>query len=260
MSKKAVIISINSDIGYYFAEKLIKQNYKIIGTYRKFSSRLKKLKKNGVILKKINFSKNISKNQIQNILKYSKGWNLLLNFVGNQKPIGKISNLKDKEIIESFNVNFVSQFIITKEMLKLRKKNSFVLFFAGGGVNNPTKYYSPYTISKIALIKLVELLDFEIKDSRFSIIGPGWVNTKIHKATLKSNHSGKNRELTKKKLKSKKLTSMEQIYNFFQWLYSQNKKVSSGRNFSVVHDKYNKFLQKKLFKNSNLFKLRRSGN
>ena len=63
-----------------------------------------------------------------------------------------------------------------------------------------------------------------------------------------------------RKLKSKKLTSMEQIYNFFQWLYSQNKKVSSGRNFSVVHDKYNKSLQKKLFKNSNLFKLRRSGN
>lgn len=180
--------------------------------------------------------------------------------MGSQKPIGKIENLKNSEIIQSFNINFLSQFIITKEILRYRNKNSFSLFFAGGGVNNATKYYSTYTLSKIALIKFVELLDFEIKDARFTIIGPGWVNTKIHNATLQSDKSGKNKQLTLKKLKSKKLTTMEEIFNFFEWLYSEKKHIVSGRNFSVVYDKNIKQLKKRLIKDQNFFKLRRSGN
>ena len=260
MSKKAILISINSDIGYFFAEKLIKKNYKIIGTYRKYNKRLSDLKKKGVILKKIDFSKDLSKKIIQNIVKECNKWDLLLNFVGDQRPIGKILDLKNKEIIKSFNINFLSQFIITKEILKYRNKNSFVLYFAGGGVNNATKYYSSYTLSKIALIKLVELLDFEIRDTKFTIIGPGWVNTKIHKATLQSSKAGKNKQLTKKKLKSKKLTSMDEIFKFFEWLHTEKKKIISGRNFSVVYDKNINKLKKKLSKNENFYKLRRSGN
>jgi len=260
MSKKAILISINSDIGYFFAVKLIKKNYKIIGTYRKYNKRLLDLKKKGVILKKVDFSKDLSKKIIRNIVKECNKWDLLLNFVGDQRPIGKILDLKNEEIIKSFNVNFLSQFIITKEILKYRNKNSFVLYFAGGGVNNATRYYSSYTLSKIALIKLVELLDFEIRDSRFTIIGPGWVSTKIHKATLLSNKAGKNKQLTKEKLKSKRLTSMDEIFNFFEWLYTEKKKIISGRNFSVVYDKDINKLKKKLSKNENFFKLRRSGN
>ena len=40
-----------------------------------------------------------------------------------------------------------------------------------------------YTLSKIASIKAVELLDAE-KDTKFTILGPGWVKTKIHKSTI----------------------------------------------------------------------------
>ena len=192
MIKKAILISINSDIGYFFAEQLLKENFKIVGTYRTYNKRLSNLKKKGVILKKIDFSKKLSNKIIQNLIKSCQNWDLLLNFAGDQNPIGKILTLKNIEIIKSFNINFLAQFIITKEILKFKKRNSFVLFFAGGGVNSATMNYSTYTLSKIALIKLVELLDFEVKNTKFSIIGPGWVNTKIHNSTLISNKAGKN--------------------------------------------------------------------
>ena len=120
--------------------------------------------------------------------------------------------------------------------------------------------YSTYTLSKIALIKLVELLDFEVKNTKFSIIGPGWVNTKIHNSTLISNKAGKNKKLTIDKLKSNNLTSMNEIFNFFKWLYTQKKSIISGRNFSVVYDKNLNKLKKNLVKDQNFFKLRRKGN
>ena len=44
---------------------------------------------------------------------------------------------------------------------------------------------------------MVELLDAEIIDTTFSILGPGWVKTKIHDSTLKAgNAAGKNYEKT----------------------------------------------------------------
>ena len=260
MTKKAILISINSDIGYFFAEKLLKENFKIIGTYRTYNKRLSNLKKKGVILKKIDFSKKLSNKIIQNLIKSCRNWDLLLNFAGDQNPIGKILTLKNTEIIRSFNINFLAQFIITKEILKFKKRNSFVLFFAGGGVNSATMNYSTYTLSKIALIKLVELLDFEVKNTRFSIIGPGWVNTKIHNSTLISNKAGKNKKLTIDKLKSSNLTSMNEIFDFFKWLYAQKKPIISGRNFSVVYDKNLNKLKKNFIKDQNFFKLRRKGN
>ena len=61
-----------------------------------------------------------------------------------------------------------------------------VLMFAGPGTNNAPKDYSALTISKIALIKMVELFDAEIIDTSFSILGPGWVKTKFHDSTIQS--------------------------------------------------------------------------
>ena len=85
-------------------------------------------------------------------------------------------------------------------ILKNNKKKRKILFFAGGGTNNAVKYYSSYTLSKILLIKFAELLDYEEKID-ISILGPGWINTKIHEATLKSKiKKFKNKAITKKYL------------------------------------------------------------
>ena len=59
-----------------------------------------------------------------------------------------------------------------------------MITFAGGGTNSAPRYNSSYVSSKIALTKSMELLDAEYEDTRFSILGPGWVKTKIHTEML----------------------------------------------------------------------------
>ena len=48
----------------------------------------------------------------------------------------------------------------------------------------PFDNYSAYCVGKLLLIKMTELLDSECPDLQVSIIGTGWVNTKIHRQTL----------------------------------------------------------------------------
>ena len=137
-----------------------------------------------------------------------------------------------------------------------------MILFAGGGTNSATKYYSAYTISKIALIKMCELLSAEILDIRFSIVGPGWVKTKIHDATLTAGErAGKNYEKTKFKLQSDELTTMKDVLDCCDWLISSPRELISGRNFSTVFDKWGtEELFEALIRDSDMYKLRRHGN
>ena len=122
------------------------------------------------------------------------------------------------------------------------------MFFSGSGTNGPKNNYSAYTLSKILLIKFVELLDSEEKKVIAGILGPGFIKTKIHK---------------NKKIKTSKneINKMKKIVNFIYWFFSQPKNIVGGRNFSLVSDKLeSKRIIKLLKSNKDNFKLRRYGN
>jgi NAD(P)-dependent dehydrogenase (short-subunit alcohol dehydrogenase family) len=137
-----------------------------------------------------------------------------------------------------------------------------VLFFSGGGTNNATTYYSAYTVSKIALIKMCELLDAELPGCRFMILGPGWVKTKIHEATLRAGgRAGANYQRTIEKLGGSECTPMENVLDCCDWLIELPRNLVSGRNFSVVFDRWGEpELEKKLAAEPHMYKLRRFGN
>jgi NAD(P)-dependent dehydrogenase (short-subunit alcohol dehydrogenase family) len=134
--------------------------------------------------------------------------------------------------------------------------------FAGGGTNSATSHYSAYTISKIASIKMIELLDFEIEDCKFSIIGPGWIESKIHNATLSAGRlAGDNFEKTLKMRREKLMNPVDVVIAACNWVIDQPKRVVGGRNFSAVHDDFTSIdLQNKLNEDFDFFKLRRKGN
>jgi NAD(P)-dependent dehydrogenase (short-subunit alcohol dehydrogenase family) len=134
---------------------------------------------------------------------------------------------------------------------------------AGGGTNSAMLNYSAYCVSKIGLIKMCELLDAEYEDLKIQIIGPGFVRTKTHYETLKAKQmAGSNYERVKEFMDSgEQGTSFEDIYRCLKWIDSSEKKVTSGRNFSVVHDSWgNEVLEAELTKNLDMYKLRRKGN
>lgn len=259
-----IIFSINSDIGYSIADNWLDQGYKVIGTYRKYSSRLNKLKQRGakLIACDLNSIKSINNatNKINKYYRYK--WDVLLPCAATQSPVGLFKDNSFSKWRESVNLNFISQAHVIHNLLPYSKKKSTVINWAGGGVNNSVDRYSAYTVSKIALIKLTELLDSEIKNTKFVILGPGWVKTKIHKETLKSKkNAGRNYSKTKMMLNSNKCNDMENVINCVNRVIKENKKSIGGRNISVVFDSWNtKSLYKKLSKNKDSYKLRRFNN
>jgi NAD(P)-dependent dehydrogenase (short-subunit alcohol dehydrogenase family) len=264
---KAVIIAISSDIGYALAKRWQKQGMKIAGTYRKPSALVHDLKKSGIKTFSCDLSQRASVDKACVGLRRALGrWDYLILCAGDLQPVGAFADGDFNRWKKSVEVNFLSQLRFVHQLLPWREKKArrrpVVVFFAGSGTNKATKNYSAYTVSKIALIKMCELLDAEVPDVNFVILGPGWVKTKIHQATLDEGKSaGANYQKTLDKLAGHGCTPMEAVLDCCDWLIRARRRAVGGRNFSAVFDKWGSpSLVKKLLEEPDMYKLRRHGN
>lgn len=263
----AFIIAASSDIGGALSLRWKSAGWYVCGTYRNKTKSVEKLIVSGIRLFPCDLSDVESIKIACNKLRASNGkWDILVLCPGSQDPVERFMDSDFNEWEKSININFTSQMRIVRELLPFRNKRKgmwpCVLFFAGGGTNNAVKNYSAYTVSKIALIKMCELLDAEIPDTRFAIIGPGWVKTKIHKSTLDAGLKAReNYKRTLKKLASNECTPIKDVLDCCDWIINKPKKIISGRNFSVVYDRWGaEELEKKILEEPNMYKLRRFGN
>ncbi|MCX6224482.1 MAG: SDR family NAD(P)-dependent oxidoreductase [Bacteroidia bacterium] len=266
-SNNAIIFSVSSDIGTEMAKRWVSYGWQIIGTYRTETSSIKGLSDIGVNLLECDLSDDESvKSACKKIQELCLQWDILVLCPGTQNPVGSFDSVDFDAWAISVRVNFVNQLRIVRELLPKRNRDNelgpCVLFFAGGGTNNATVNYSAYTISKIALIKMCELLDAEIQDTRFTIVGPGWVKTKIHESTVKAGvKAGDNLKRTMDKFTSNEFTPMQDVLDCCDWLIKSPREVISGRNFSVVFDMWGTDeLSDKLVEGPDMYKLRRYGN
>lgn len=261
-NKKIIIISISSDFGYSISSYYLKFN-KIIGTYRNINNNLKSISENNnLVLKKVNLLNKSSIIKFCNyILKYHNDWTHIIFCNGDLNPVQKFTKVKFENWSNSLKINFVSISNILNLILKNNKKKRKILFFAGGGTNNAIKYYSSYTLSKILLIKFAELLDYEEKKIDVSILGPGWIKTKIHRPTLRSKIKNfKNKELARKIIKKDNKNDLSRLNSCVDWMFKYSSKIS-GRNISIKFDNWgSQSFLRRLNKNKNLYKLRRYKN
>jgi NADP-dependent 3-hydroxy acid dehydrogenase YdfG/2-polyprenyl-3-methyl-5-hydroxy-6-metoxy-1,4-benzoquinol methylase len=268
--KVIIIISVSSDIGTALAERYSKQGYTIIGTYYKSTTNISKLKQ---IPNCYLFFCNINDKETVDVFfedykKLNLKWDTFISCTGTQKPIGRFLDCDFEQWSNSIHINSLDQLRIFHRIYSFRNKEkiSDVVFFAGPGTNNAISNYTAYALSKITLIKMCEFIDFETRDVNIFLVGPGWTKTKMHYETLNENREilGENYDKTKKFIESGKGTSMDDIFNCITWLASKGKKVSSGRNFSVVHDKWkgeqSEYLIQALKSDYNMYKLRRFKN
>lgn len=267
VAKNVFILGIGSDIGVQLANRYLEQGYRVFGTYRHRDS-VKSLSGKGIYFFQCDTG-NSSKIRecVTKIKKAAKPWDIFISCVGTMEPIGKFFEVDFDEWESSVIINSISQLRFLYELYPLRRKGSLkhVVFFAGGGTNNPFTNYSAYCASKIMLIKMCELLNDENKDLNAFIIGPGWVRTKIHAQTLRSRAAaGASFDRTKQFLESNNPgTDYRDIFDCINWCIKQGRQVSGGRNFSVVHDLWRKggrILVQQLRADSDKFKLRRFKN
>lgn len=258
-NNKTIIISGSSDIGTAISKKFPLNN-KIISTY---NNSVPKLKRKNIMHLKLNIE-NI--NEIDKFAqsKALNNWVNLIMLPASQLPIGLAEEVDEKEWLNSINLNFSNQIYLLLKLLKKRSINGYkrIILWSGTGSNNAPKYYSAYTVSKIAITKITELFDAELSDCIISVVGPGWVKTKIHNETLKNKLKAReNYHTTKYHLKKNIFNSMNSVVKCVFTLMKMSKEAVGGRNFSVQYDKWsNNEFENFLKSDSNIYKLRRDFN
>lgn len=262
-SKILVIFSISSDIGYELAKSRLESGWQVFGTYRKYTAQVADLISLGGVLVLADFeSRGNLKIACDEIISQCVKWDELIIAPGTLEPIGPFESCDFESWAASININFTNQLYVVYEMLAARNRNSLIVFFAGGGANGTADRFSAYTVSKIALTKMTELLDSEIPDIRCSIIGPGWIDTKIHNETLKAKElAGDSFDETVQRRTNNSFGSIKDVVQCINWLSDINKNYIGGRNICVQHDAWGTAgFQNVLKNNCNAGKLRRFAN
>lgn len=267
-----IIFGANGSIGSFLLEKYFKKNYNLL-LFIKDKKKINHLKKkykssNSQIIKyealdfnnTKNFKKKLEKNRI-----FIKKTNLIINTIGVQGEIENFFNLNLEKFYKVFKINFFSQILLFKNIYKYIKKNKniLIIMFSGGGVTGPRKNFSPYVLSKIALVKLVEILaqEFNNKNIRINAISPGIIKSKMTSLILKKRKNVNLKELKKIKkelVKSKK--SLEKVYDLITLLSGKKGKKISGKIISSRWDRFDKWNNKDIKRliDYDLFTLRRN--
>ena len=257
---KAIILSISSDIGKALSITLKERGYEIYGTYNLSKPSIGIPPSNLCQLDINDFDSDKYKSWLKNI----GCWDLFISCIGTQEPIGKFLDVDVNRWTKAIAENSSYQIGALINAIKISSnKKSRCYIFCRRGTNSANPYYSSYTLGKISLIKAVELLDNEINNIKFSILGPGWVQTKIHSETINAKDSaGENFNKTLEMIKNpNRFNPMEKVIQDVLKIISLPKDLVGGRNFSSVNDDLSIENLKKLKKIDNdFYKLRRNLN
>lgn len=270
-----VIFGASGSIGSFLFAKYFKKNYNLL-IFIKDKKKLDSLKKKYqnkspqyIKFELLNFKKfqDIEK-KINRNKSFIKKANLIISTIGIQGEIKNFFDLNLEKLTNVFKINFFSQVLLFKNIYKLIKKNknTLIILFSGGGVTGQRPNFSPYVLSKIALVKLVEILssEFRNKNIRINAISPGIIDSKMTRLILKKKRKEVNfneiKKIKKEILNSKK--SLEKVYNLINLLVEKKGKRISGKIISSRWDRFNEWKKKDIKKiiNNDVYTLRRNQN
>jgi NAD(P)-dependent dehydrogenase (short-subunit alcohol dehydrogenase family) len=259
----AIVLGVTGDIGREIARRLLADGWLVIGLGRS-ADRLDRVADRP----EFRFiSCDLSSRQsileaIETFKLTGASWDLFVSAAGTMEPIGPFFSLDFDRWEQSVIANATAQLRVLHGLWPNRRPGGVVdvMLMAGGGTNNPFPNYSAYCVSKIALIKMCELIDDEEPNVNAFIIGPGFVKTRIHDETLRAKaEAGENYRRTLDFLETPG-TSFDDIYAHMLWCMSAGRRAAGGRNFSTVHDFWRdggERLLEKLPNDPDAFRLRR---
>ena len=249
------------------AERWLNAGWQLAGTFRQPSAKTDALSVAGAQLTELDLASPSSVTEAaQRLQAMMQTWDALVLCPATMEPIAPFAECDFDAWATGLEVNLIQQLRLLHALLPSRQtsgeRQPTVLMFAGGGTNSAPDRFSSYTLSKIAAIKMCELLDREIPDTKFSILGPGWVRTKIHDETLRAGtQAGAALEQTRQRLDGDNFTPMSDILDCCDWLLAAPRAAVGGRNFSVAHDNWGSDeLTRLLLSDQDSYKLRRHRN
>lgn len=240
-SKKrtAFILGVTADIGLGIAERLLEDGWRVVGAGRD-PMRVYALRSNAdFAFIPCDLADPGSVRDCATVYgTMALEWSLFVSAAGTMEPIGRFFETDFDDWAGSVQVNMTNQLRLLHHLWPNRAARPQIMYMAGGGTNNPMRHYSAYCMSKIALIKMCELIDDEEPEANIFIIGPGYVRTRIHGETLRAGpKAGQALDRTRQFLEDDESgTSLDDIYAHMVWCMEKGRSVAGGRNFSTVHD------------------------
>jgi len=235
----AVVLGVSADIGVQLALRLLADGWSVIGLSRS-DERLAAISGHpGFRFQCCDPMDPAScAEAVTQLSRFGTRWRLFVSCIGSMEPIGKFFDLDFEAWEASFRLNSTAQLRVLHGLWPLREAagETHVMLMAGGGTNNPMTNYSAYCASKIALIKMCELIDDEEAGVNAFIIGPGFVQTRIHDETLRAGAAAGAGLAKTQAFLATPGTSHDDIYAHMTWCLARGREVAGGRNFSTVHD------------------------
>ena len=169
--KSILITGCSTGVGYYCANNLLKEGYRVIATAR-YKKDLNRLKDEGFDSYQIDLRYTKSINQaLDKILdKYNK-IDILFNNAG-YAQVGALEDLSKEALIEQFNTNVFGTHELTKLIIPIMRKQGFGKIIYNSSLLSflPLKYLGAYSASKQALEALADTLRLELSGSGIDII------------------------------------------------------------------------------------------
>ena len=257
----ALVVGHDSELGRIASDHLKEKGWRVIGTSRRQESPIQK----EIYFMDLGDLHSIS-SACHDIGADYSNIDLVIMCVGQLAPVGHISSVKFDEWANSVDINFVNQLYCIREILGFlnnkRHTGTKFLSFAGSGTNSAPLNFSAYTLSKIALIKSMELFAAEYPDYFFISLGTGWMKSAIHNQTLAAgSRAGVAYSETLRRIRDNDFGSPQLFCDFLDWYIAITNYSASGRNISLQGDdwKGREFL-KELTSSDDAFKLRRAKN
>lgn len=176
-------------------------------------------------------------------------WDLCLIAIGQVHPVGWWWDNHEADWDECVATNLIDPVRLLRYLWAQRNPNAYACFMAGSSPQKIMDGYSAYNASKMGMLKVVEQLDHETKDATIFALGPGYIPTKIHKATLEAKWPNE------RIARGDGGTPLAKVYECLKWCLSQTKEVVGGRDICVSDMRAD--LAERLRANPAMFKLRR---
>ena len=247
-----IIFGSTGSIGSFLLKKYFKKKHNLL-VFLKDKKKLNILKKKyqsegtqTIKFEILDFNKfQEIKTKLKKNSNFIKKTNLIISTIGIQGEIKNFFNLNLEKFYNTFKINFFSQVLLLKNIYQFIKNNSdtLIVLFSGGGVTGRRPNFSPYILSKIALVKLVEILSFELKNKnlRINAISPGIIDSKMTRLILRKSKKDVDlselKKIKKEIVNSKK--SLEKVYDLINLLIEKKGKKLSGKIISSRWDRFN---------------------
>ena len=266
------ILGASGEIGLSLAKKYLKNNDRVNLFYRNNKNKtylinkldFDKYKNNINLIKLSTYNEKVFSNHIKKNKKIFNKTDLLILTVGEQGEISNFFGCNLNKFKQTFFVNFMIYVIFFKNIYSLlnKKKKLLIILFSGGGSTSYRRNFSSYSLSKICLVKLTEIISNEIKNKkiRFNILSPGIIDSKMTRKIInEKNKVSKNEILKIKKNIKNSERNITKIFKTINFLNSKKGRLISGKLISSAWDKISNLDSEKLNKlvNTDIYTLRR---